>query len=394
MSQNPNPDWWCPLLDWLAITTHLLHWHCPWGLVSIRVGTIHFLLKELWMEFHHHGVKTRLCGLQQPTPNHISLQHLKRCSQTQEVAQYFHLSIDPTHHNPNPHVNTVVPSLFTNGLQNLLKQYSQIFHHPFGLPPPRDLDHRIPLMPQSAPINVKPYQYPHFQKTEIEKLVSEMLSKGIIRLSTTPFSSPVLLVQIKDGSWRYYVDYRALNAVTVKDRFLIPMVDELLDELHGASVFSKLDLWARYHQVRIHPLDIKKTTFCSHDGHYEFTVMSFRLSYAPSTFQALMNNVFRDKLKRYVLVFFDDILIYSPNWNTNLIHLASVFTVLHAHSLFAKISKCEFSYAELGYLGHMVSATGWWWIQIRFGLSRIGLYQPTSMASVVSLASQGITKSL
>ncbi|GKE21658.1 transposon ty3-I gag-pol polyprotein [Tanacetum coccineum] len=112
---------------------------------------------------------------------------------------------------------------------------------PIGLPPPRLLDHHIPLVPNTTPVSVKPYRYPHYQKSEIEKLVGEMLSDGIIRPSCSPYSYLVLLVKKKDGSWQFYVDYRALNSVTVKDRVPIPIVDELLDELHGACVFFKLD---------------------------------------------------------------------------------------------------------------------------------------------------------
>ncbi|XP_026384611.1 uncharacterized protein LOC113280171 [Papaver somniferum] len=194
------------------------------------------------------------------------------------------------------HSNDTVVSLLGNNkssVQQLLSQFDDIFKLPTALPLERVHDHHIPLLPDSSPVNVRPYMYPHFQKDEIEKIITELEQAGFILPSTSPYSSPILMVKNKDGSWHMCVDYRALNKLTIKDRFSIPTVDELLDELFGAAVFTKLDLRSGYYQIILFQQDIPKTAFKTHDGHFEFLVMPYGLSNAPTTFQSLMNHIFR-----------------------------------------------------------------------------------------------------
>jgi hypothetical protein len=193
---------------------------------------------------------------------------------------------------------------------------------------------------------------------ELEKQIDESLEKGYIRPSTSPWAVPVLFVEKKDGTKRICIDYRSLNKVIVKNKYPLPRIEDLSDQLRGASVFSKIDPRSGYHQLRIRPSDIPKTTFITKYGLYEFMVTSFGLTDAPAYFMYLMNSVFMDYLDKFVVVFIDDILIYSQNEQEHDEPLRKVLQRLRDCQLYAKLSKCEFWIVEVLFLGHIIKQEG------------------------------------
>lgn len=240
----------------------------------------------------------------------------------------------------------------------MLHKYEHLFADPTALPPKRNADHSIPLIPGAQPVKVRPYRYSPIQKTKIEKQLKQMLAQGVIRPSTSSFASPVLLVRKKDGRWRFCVDYRHLNAIKVKHKHPMPVVDEMLDELAGAKWFSKLDFRSGYHQICMAAGKEYKTAFRTHNGLFEFLVMPFGLTNAPATFQSFMNIIFAELLRKGVLVFMDDILVYSETLEEHAILLEKVFNILEQHKFLIKKSKCAFATRKVEYLGHIVSGQG------------------------------------
>ena len=178
----------------------------------------------------------------------------------------------------------------------------------------------------------------------------------MIRPSTSPFSSPVLLVKKKDGSWRLCTDYMKLNAITIKNKYPIPIIEDLLDQLKGAKFFSKIDLRNGYHQIRMAEEDIHKTAFVTHMGLFEYTVMSFGLTNGPPSFQALMNLLFG--MLKFVVTFFDDILVFSSSLTHHREHLRQVSNILQENKLYARLEKCSFGQTEVEYLGHIINQEG------------------------------------
>jgi hypothetical protein len=199
---------------------------------------------------------------------------------------------------------------------------------------------------------------PPNELAELKTQLNELLKKGLIRPSSSPWGCPAIFVKKKDQSLRMCVDYRPLNAVTIKNKYPLPRIDILFDQLSKGKVFSKIDLRSGYHQIKIQPEDVPKTAFSTRYGLYEYLVMSFGLTNAPAHFMYLMNSVFMPELEKFVVVFIDDILVYSENEEDHVDHLRVVLTRLREHQLYAKFSKCEFWLREVPFLGHVLSDGG------------------------------------
>jgi hypothetical protein len=225
-----------------------------------------------------------------------------------------------------------------------------------GLSPDKDIEFGIELIPGIAPISRRPYRMPLDELVKLKKQLEELLKKGFIRPSKSEWGSPALFVKKKkDGTLRMCVDYRPLNVVTIKNKYILPHIDILFDQLAQAKVFFKIDLRSGYHQIKIRPQDIPKTAFSTRYGLYEYLVMSFGLTNAPTYFMFLMNTVFMLELDKFVVVFIDDILVYSKNERDHEEHLRIVLTRIRDHKLYAKFSKCEFWLKKVPFLGHILS---------------------------------------
>nr|GEY88180.1 putative reverse transcriptase domain-containing protein [Tanacetum cinerariifolium] len=240
-------------------------------------------------------------------------------------------------------------------VQNFLKVFLKDL---LRLPPTRPVEFQIDLVPGAAPVTRAPYRLAPSEMKELSEQLKELSEKGFIRPSSSPWGAPVLFVKKKDGSFRMCIDYHELNKLTVKNRYPLPRIDDLFDQLQGLSVYSMIDLRSGYHQLRVREEDIPKTTFRTRYGHYKFQVMPFGLTNAPTVFMDLVNRVCKPYLDKFVIVFIDDILIYSKNKQEQKEHLKLILELLKKEELHAKFSKCKFWIPKVQFLGHVIDSQG------------------------------------
>ncbi|GJS12810.1 putative reverse transcriptase domain-containing protein [Tanacetum coccineum] len=241
----------------------------------------------------------------------------------------------------------------------VVREFLEVFPEDLpGLPPVRQVEFQIDLIPGTTPVARAPYRLAPSKMQELSNQLQELSNRGFIRPSTSPWGAPVLFVKKKYGSFRMCIDYRELNKLAIKNRYPLPRIDDLFDKLQGSSVYSKIDLRSGYHQLRVRDEDIPKTAFRTRYGHYEFQVMPFGLTNAPAVFMDLMNRVCKPYLDKFVIVFIDDILIYSRNKEEHANHLRIILELLKKEKLYAKFSKCDFWIRIVQFLGHLIDSQG------------------------------------
>ena len=268
---------------------------------------------------------------------------------------------------------------FNPDVSRLLMDFSDVFFPeelPNELPPERLVDHEIRLEQDSSPPSRPAYRLPKPEMDELKRQLEQLLVKGFVVQSKSPFGAPVFFVKKSDRSLRMVCDWRDLNKITIKNKACLPNIDDLFDTVQGSTYFTKLDLRSGYNQIRIRNEDIENTAINTPYGQYEFRVMGFGLTNAQATFQTLMNSILRPYLSDFVVVFIDDILIFSRTWSEHLDHVRDVLETLRENKLFCKRSKCEFGVRDVLFLGHRINGMLSLLIQRSYKLQQSGLFQP------------------
>ncbi|GKC94690.1 putative reverse transcriptase domain-containing protein [Tanacetum coccineum] len=241
----------------------------------------------------------------------------------------------------------------------MIRDFPEVFPEELpGLPPPRQVEFRIDLVPGAAHVARTPYRLAQSEMKELSVQLQELLEKEFIRPSSSPWGAPVLFVKKKDGSFRMCIDYRELNKLTVKNHYPLLRIEDLFDQLQGSSVYSKIDLRLGYHQLRIKEEDILITAFRTWYGHFEFQVMPFGLTNVPAVFIDLINRVCKSYLDKFVIVFIDDILVYSKDEEEHGRHLKIILELLKKERLYAKFLNCDFWLDSVQFLGHVINCSG------------------------------------
>jgi hypothetical protein len=326
------------------------------------LGSYDFLIGMDWLDQHHaildfHNKKftcldedenlRKVQGIpRELTIREISALQLKKCYR--KGCQIFAGHMEETHKDKVPNLEDYA----------VLKEFEDVFREIPGLPPKRYINLSINLMPGVAPVSKNPYIMSTPELKELQMQLEELLKKGYIRPCVSTWGDRILFVKNKDGTLRLCIDFRQLNKVTVKNKYPLPRIDDLFDQLKDAKIFSKIDIRSEYHQVRIKEEAIRNSSFRTRYVHYEFTIVPFGLSNAPVVFMCLMNGVFREYLDKFVIVFLDDILLYSKSEEEHEHHLRIVLQVLRDHQLYVKLSKCSFYKKKIHYLGHIISKDG------------------------------------
>eukprot|EP00253_Pinus_taeda_P010862 PITA_10862 len=312
-----------------------------WSLVNCKTKTIYY--KD------DHGEQQELQGIKHPVQiRPITTSQLAKC--IRKKCQIYAIQVGYANQKDKT-------AMF--GSISVVQEFVDVFpEEVLGLPPKRDVDFTIELILGVVPVSRAPYRMSVPELTELKMQLQELLDKNYIRASVSPWGAPVLFVKKKDGTFWMCFDYRQLNKLTIKNKYPLPRIDELFDQVKGATVLSKIDLRSGYHQIRIKEEDIAKKAFRTRYGQDEFVVLPFGLTNAPATFMCLMNSVFHRFLEKFVLIFIDDILIYSQTRKEHEEHLRLVLQTLREHQLYAKFSKCDFFKEEIQYLGHVITKEG------------------------------------